>query len=157
MFLLLLYIVLRLFYREGPGFKGSNIFQGGPTFFPGGLLIPMESWKPIYRTVLSLDLCMLMMYFLFELILFVPVNNFQLCLDKSSQVEPVARFTKQGLMCLARTQQRDPSNLQPLVSSQALYHYLPAIDIDVLKALLISTCWGSFEPVTVNPDKKTSL
>ena len=31
--------------------RGSNIFQEGPIFFPGGrgvqLLIPMESWKPI--------------------------------------------------------------------------------------------------------------
>ena len=36
---------------------------------------------------------------LFDLILYVQVNNFQLCWDRSSWVEPV---TKQGLMCLAQ-------------------------------------------------------
>ena len=34
-------------------------------------------------------------YFLFDLIIYVPVNNFQLCQDGSSWVEPV-HCTKQG-------------------------------------------------------------
>ena len=55
---------------------------------------------------------------LFDLILYVPVNNFQLCRDGSTS-------TKQGLMCLAQGHSTDTGEARtrnPLISRQALYH-----------------------------------
>ena len=58
---------------------------------------------------------------LFDLILYVPVNNFSVM---SGRVFLGWTSTKQGLMCLARTQRSDTDEdrtLNPSVSSQAPY------------------------------------
>ena len=65
----------------------------------------------------------LLKFCLFDLILYVPVNNLSVT---SGRVVLGRTSTKLGLMCLvSRTQRSDVGEAQmrsPLVSSQALYH-----------------------------------
>ena len=80
-------------------------------------LLQIEAGALWANNFLIFNLC------LFDLILYLPVNNFSvICWDRSSSVEPV--------LSKDRTQHSDAGDAQthgPSISSQALYHWATAL------------------------------
>ena len=104
----------------------------------------LNDWNPIDWNLLTLCMlgnllafcCPLFCFCLFDLILYVPVNNFSVMLG---QVFLGWTSTKQGYVSCSRTQLYDAGEARtrgPYVTSQALYHWPTVLP-------LLFLCWYS--------------